>query len=145
MHHLVVVVAAVARPSGSFATRREISTLADRSVSFLSHSLLSLLSHHPFTLLFSLSILPSPLPSVFSLPIIMSHFQLIRICLCSPLSFPHFSLLLFLSSSVPPCPLYVFTSGKFKGTIVPVLAQALRYEGIGHSRGKAPHILNLSF
>jgi len=55
----------------------------------------------------------------------------------------------FFSSAVPPCPLYVFTSGKVKGkrkgTVVPVLAQALRYEGIGDSRGMAPRILNLGF
>jgi hypothetical protein len=63
--------------------------------------------------------------------------------------FPYFSRLLFLSSAVPPCPLYVFTSGKVKGKgkgkIVHVLAQALRYEGIGDNRGMAPRILNPGF
>jgi len=62
-----------------------------------------------------------------------------------PILFPYFSRLLFLSSAVPPCPLYVFTSCKGKGKIVLVLAQALRYEAIGDNRGMAPRILNLGF
>jgi len=134
-----------ARPSGSFATRREISTLAASLCLFpFSFTFIPPVTASLFTPLLTLR-------STFSssICILLTHDSVsFSAYLCLSLFplffFPYFSRLLFLSSAVP-----VFTSGKVKGkdkgTFVPALAQALRYEGTGGRRGMAPRILNLGF